>query len=100
LGCIAISFGSCSCSLAARKLPFKLNLTWLRGVKLWAKQQGLDTMFFERPCTKEELLEVLKAFANDESLGLDGWMVEFFIHFFDLIGDGRCLRIPRTKVKW
>jgi hypothetical protein len=46
-----------------------------------------DTLLLERPCTKEELWEVLKVFAKDKSLGPDGWTVEFFIHFFDLVGD-------------
>lgn len=44
-------------------------------------------MLLERPCTKEELWVVLKVFAKDKSSGADGWMVKFFIHFFDLVGD-------------
>jgi hypothetical protein len=38
-------------------------------------------------CTKMELWEVLKSFAKDKSLGPDGWTVEFFLYFFDLVGD-------------
>jgi hypothetical protein len=31
--------------------------------------------------------KLLKAFTKDKNLGPDGWTVEFFIHFFDLVGD-------------
>jgi hypothetical protein len=61
-----------------------------------------DTLQLERPCTKEELWEVLKLFAKDKSLGPDGWTVEFFLHFFDLVG-GDLLEVvedSRTRGKW
>jgi hypothetical protein len=47
----------------------------------------MDNQLLERPCTKVEILVVLKGFAKDKSLGPDGWMVEFFFFFFDLVGD-------------
>lgn len=34
----------------------------------------------------EEIELALKSFARDKSLGPDGWTVEFFLHFFDLMG--------------
>ena len=37
--------------------------------------------------TKEELLYVLSSFKKDRSPGLDGWTVELFIDFFDLLGE-------------
>jgi hypothetical protein len=33
-----------------------------------------------------EIWEVLKSFAKDKSPGPDGWMIEFLIHYFDIIG--------------
>jgi len=39
----------------------------------------------ERPCSKEELWKVLKDFAKDKSLGPDGWTVELFLHYFELV---------------
>jgi hypothetical protein len=33
------------------------------------------------PCTKEELLEVIKSFKREKSPGPDGWSVELFLHF-------------------
>jgi hypothetical protein len=40
----------------------------------------------ERPVTSAEVLEVLKGFAKDKSPGPDGWTMEFFLFFFDLVG--------------
>jgi hypothetical protein len=38
------------------------------------------------PVTKEELISVLQNFKKDKSPGPDGWSVEFYIEFFDLLG--------------
>lgn len=34
--------------------------------------------------SKEELLSTMKYFQKDKCPGLDGWTIDFFIHFFDL----------------
>lgn len=39
------------------------------------------------PITKGEILGVLKDLARDKSPGLDGWSVELFIHFQDIMMD-------------
>jgi hypothetical protein len=44
-------------------------------------------MLLESPCTKEEVLVVLKSFSKDKIPRPDGWTVEFFLHYFDLLGD-------------
>jgi hypothetical protein len=36
--------------------------------------------------TKEDLISFLQNFKNDKSPRLDGWLVEFYIEFFDLLG--------------
>jgi hypothetical protein len=41
----------------------------------------------EKPCSKDEIFEVLRGFTKDKSPGPDGWTVEFFLHFYDLIVD-------------
>jgi len=46
-----------------------------------------DLVILDRPCTKLELWEALNSFARDKSPGPDGWIVEFFLHFFELMGD-------------
>jgi len=40
---------------------------------------------FIKPISEEELLRAIKSFKKDKSLGLDGWPIEFFSHFFDLL---------------
>jgi hypothetical protein len=40
-----------------------------------------------RACTKDEIWNVLKSFTRDKSPGPDGWTVEFYLHFFELVGD-------------
>jgi hypothetical protein len=44
-----------------------------------------EVIHLEKPVTKEEVLEVLKGFTKDKSLGPDGWTVEFYLHFYDLV---------------
>jgi len=38
-------------------------------------------------CTKEEIWKALNTFIKDKSPGPDGWTVEFYLHFFDMISD-------------
>jgi hypothetical protein len=45
-----------------------------------------DSTLMDSPCTLQEVWEVLKSFAKDKIPGPDGWTVEFFLHFFDLVG--------------
>jgi hypothetical protein len=37
------------------------------------------------PCTKTELFEIIKSFKKEKSPGPDGWSVELFLHFFELM---------------
>lgn len=46
----------------------------------------VDSILFDSPCTKHEIWEVLKSFAKGKSPGPNRWTVEFFLHFFDLVG--------------
>jgi len=39
------------------------------------------------PITRDELEGTLKWFNKDKSLGSDGWPIEFYLEFFDLIGN-------------
>jgi hypothetical protein len=39
------------------------------------------------PVNLEELNSVLFHFKKEKSMGSDGWTIEFFIFFFDLVGD-------------
>jgi hypothetical protein len=46
-----------------------------------------EALQLESLCTLEDLSSILKAFTKDKSLGPDGWIVDFFLHFFELIGE-------------
>jgi hypothetical protein len=45
-----------------------------------------DTNLLDSPCMLQEVLGALNSFNKDRSPGPDGWTVEFFLHFFDLVG--------------
>jgi len=40
-----------------------------------------------RVVTREELLHIINSFKKDRSLVLDGWTIEFYIEFFNLLGE-------------
>ena len=42
---------------------------------------------FLKPITPQEVEVVLKGFKKDKNPGPDGWPVDFFLSFFDLIGE-------------
>lgn len=44
-----------------------------------------DVLDMKKPCTAEEIFLVLKSFARDKSPGTDGWTMEFFLRYFDVI---------------
>ena len=45
-----------------------------------------DIDYFLKPIMIQEVEAVLKGFKKDKIPGPDGWPVEFFLAFFDLIG--------------
>lgn len=45
-----------------------------------------DNASIGRPISLAEFGEVLKEMAKDKSLGSNGWTVEFYLLFFDLLG--------------
>jgi len=51
----------------------------------------------EKPCSKEEILEVLKGFTKEKSPGPDGWSVEFYLHYFDLVGQDLCDMVEEMR---
>jgi len=66
---------------------FYLN-RFLKVTELYPRMvQPEDTYFLMNPIMIEEIKNVLNKFQRDKSSGLDGWMVEFFTYFFDLVSD-------------
>ena len=47
-------------------------------------EEEADSLF--SPVTLEEIKSVLVKFNRDQSPGPDGWTLEFFVYFFDLVG--------------
>jgi hypothetical protein len=45
-----------------------------------------DSLTLDSPCTIQEIMVSLKSFSKDKSPGPDGWTIEFYLHFFDLVG--------------
>jgi hypothetical protein len=52
-----------------------------------------------KPVDKEELKKVLSNFKVDKSLGPDGWTMEFFKHFFDIVGEDLLEMIEESRTK-
>ena len=52
--------------------------------RIFSEEEGLRIVDL---VTLYEILTTLKGFIVSKSLGPDGWTFEFFIFFFDLIGE-------------
>jgi hypothetical protein len=59
-----------------------------------------DVHILEKAVSKEEIIEVLRGFARDKSPRPDGWTVEFFFKFFDLVGQDLLEMVEESRVKW
>ena len=58
----------------------------IRGIEAYYIMFDLEkNEVFLKEVSEEELLGVLKSFKNDKSLGPDGWTIELFSHFFEII---------------
>jgi hypothetical protein len=58
-----------------------------------------DSLLMEQSCKLEDLQKVLKAFARDKSPSPDGWIVEFFLFFFDLVGEDLIGMVEESRQK-
>jgi hypothetical protein len=57
-----------------------------------------DSLLLDNPCTLQEILVALKSFSKDKSPGPDGWTVEFYLHFFDLVGPDLLELVEDTRL--
>eukprot|EP00253_Pinus_taeda_P009779 PITA_09779 len=48
--------------------------------------------------TEDELLKVLKAFSKDKCPGPDGWNIEFFLYFFDILKTDLLNMIEESRI--
>lgn len=51
-----------------------------------------------QPIFEKELYGILKAFSKDKCPGPDGWTIEFFIHFFDIIKNDLIQMIEDSRI--
>lgn len=47
--------------------------------------------------TKDEPLTILSTFYKDKSRGLDGWIVDFFLGLFEILGDALPLVVEEVR---
>jgi hypothetical protein len=59
-----------------------------------------DSTSLDNPCTLQELQIALKSFSLDKSPGPDGWTVEFYLHFFDLVGTELLELVEDSRITW
>jgi hypothetical protein len=58
-----------------------------------------DLHNLEKVVKKEEIYEILKGFTRDKSPGPDGWTVEFFLNFFELVGQDLLEMVEESRVR-
>ena len=57
-----------------------------------------DASWFTQPVSLSEVDFSLHSFKKDRSSGPDGWPVEFYLHFFDLLGEELLSAVDFTMV--
>jgi hypothetical protein len=58
-----------------------------------------DIHLLESTVTKEEIIEALNGMTKEKSPGPDGWIVEFYISFFELVANDLLLAIEESCFK-
>jgi hypothetical protein len=64
--------------------------------RIFSEEEGLKVV---EPVTLSELLATLKGFTVSKSPGPDGWTVEFFLAFFDLLGNELLEAVEESRQK-
>jgi hypothetical protein len=58
-----------------------------------------ELSLLEKDVTKDEIFEILRGFAKDKSPGPDGWTVEFFLSFFELVGHDLLDMVEESRIR-
>lgn len=74
-------------------LPEIMNIA--RSFNRYVDQDQVE--YLNAPVTMEEIEGVLKWFKKDKSPGPDGWPIEFYIHFFELLGRDLLIAIEDSR---
>jgi hypothetical protein len=72
------------------------QITYVHRYPRLVNEEGL--MLVEKQCTKEEVLEVLRGFKKDKSPSPEGWTMEFFLFFFDLVADDLLEAVEESRL--
>jgi hypothetical protein len=59
----------------------------------------MEVRNLEKEVSRDEFFEVIKGFARDKSPGPDGWTVEFYHFFFELVGQDLVDMVEETRLK-
>ena len=74
-------------------------LEQLKVVLLYPNMISLDDApGLTQPISLSEIEGALRSFKKDKSPGPDGWPVEFYFFFFDLLGEELCTAVDYTSV--
>ena len=60
---------------------------------------GEESLLLERLCSLEDLSSILKAFSKDKIPSPDGWTMEFFLHYFELVGEDMLGMVEESRRK-
>lgn len=58
-----------------------------------------DAAELYKPVSLAELKNILQHFKKERSLGLDGWTTEFFIYYFELVGEDLLHMVEDSRLK-
>jgi len=58
-----------------------------------------EVVNLENPCSSEEILEVLKGFSKDKSPRPNGWTIELFLLFYELVGKELFDVVEETRLR-
>jgi len=58
-----------------------------------------DVLSLERVVSKDEIYETLRVFAKDKRLDPDGWTIEFFLTFFELVGHDLLDMVEEKRIR-
>jgi len=81
--------------------PSNFNIVdWLRVVQLFPRIFSEDeARDIGTSIRLEEIKKVLEGFSKDKSPGLDGWTAEFFLNFFELVGEDILEAVQESRRK-
>jgi hypothetical protein len=86
--------------LSIKNLAENMIVDQVESVRLFPRMVSDEELVaLEKPVSEKEVLEVLKGFPKEKILGPDGWSVEFFIFFYDLVAKDLMEAVEESRIK-